>query len=306
MHLQSFGLALIALRTYALTVQQGKWAENEDVSRKWAAESEDEIMYIQEPKPTSLEDIQNVDLSDPDFKEQVRLVDFPVTLVVGGDAWSQDLIEHRAFETTDVMKICMLYKEHGMKGNLLDVGAHRGSFSLPFSLCVNEHASVISVEGSPRNAHFLKAGLKVSGIKNVQLYEYALANTHQENSILFDELPWGEDPKGMRNGILAHGQRKVPITGLDAIADMNEDMKHVFAMKMDIEGGEVGALASGAEWFKTNPPCFVMIEMNWRRGMIAEFLKRSGYEIQREHGARNMLWGQTNMTECLARMEASE
>merc|ERR1719421_991824 len=140
--------------------------------------------------------------------------------------------------------------------------------------CLQGRGRVIAVEGMPTTALHLKAGIVANSLSNVVLYNYAVGNEVPQNEIKMElnianpggssvinnnSVNYGSES----NGIYAAGKKSesIGLTTLDAMYQVNKDLKKVLVMKMDIEGNEGRALHGATQFLKEHPPCYLMVEL---------------------------------------------
>ncbi len=119
-------------------------------------------------------------------------------------------------------------------GNVLDLGAHIGTFSL---FAAANGYDVISVEASPRNSALLNASIRRNGFDNIKVVTAAVTD-HSGSLIFYEDGPYG----AVANSFIGDSHNiHIPAITVDSmLADF--DMDHVDLIKMDIEGSEVAAV----------------------------------------------------------------
>ena len=120
-------------------------------------------------------------------------------------------------------------------GNVLDLGAHIGTFSL---MAASDGYNVVSVEASRKNAALLNESIRKNGFNNVQLFQAAISD--REGSVEFIQ----NGPHGMisnKNVISDIRRITVPTITVDHLITQIGWQK-VNLIKMDIEGSEVNAI----------------------------------------------------------------
>lgn len=114
-----------------------------------------------------------------------------------------------------------------------DVGANVGFYSLLAARLV-QSGRVFAFEPLPRNVFYLKRHLELNAVGNVEIYELAISDHAGQAS--FDE---GAD---CGSGHLGSGGLSVQTATLDSLVQEQRIAPPAF-VKMDIEGGELNALA---------------------------------------------------------------
>lgn len=123
---------------------------------------------------------------------------------------------------------------------LVDVGANIGVVTLESSLIVGQQGKIYSFEPHPKIFNFLKGNILFNHITNVETFNVALGNTH-ENILFSNEI--SDDQNSIKN---SGGEVNVPIRRLDdLIAPSN-----VALLKIDVEGYEKFVLMGAAKLLK--------------------------------------------------------
>jgi len=139
----------------------------------------------------------------------------------------------------------------------IDVGANIGLMSVA-ALASRADCYVVSVEASPTTLNYLRRTRQASAyVDRWTVVEKAVSSQCGEST--FYE---GAPPNGAFDGLHDTGRGgdkqeiKVPVTTIDAIwNDLGRPA--VSVIKMDIEGGELGALQGSLECIKANRPVLV-------------------------------------------------
>jgi len=130
-----------------------------------------------------------------------------------------------------------------------DIGANFGLFSLVATRIVGPEGAILSFEPLPENYRVLEHNVSLNGFRNVRCLPIALGADDGEGRFLV----WADRSLGIW-GVLAAGQKQrgqrireitVEVRRLDSMIGEGEiPPPHV--AKMDIDGGEVAALAGAA------------------------------------------------------------
>jgi len=132
-------------------------------------------------------------------------------------------------------------------GDLLDIGANVGFYSLFFCKFTKTNRSVHSFEPVRYNINRLKKNLSLNGYDNVNIHEFGLSDkTGQSKMVYSDENRGGAS---MYRG-QDQNQEYVEFKKLDEVEDISHN--DIGFVKIDVEGAELSVLKGGAEVFKNN------------------------------------------------------
>lgn len=170
----------------------------------------------------------------------------------------------------------------------LDIGANVGLFSLLAARNICPEGAVYSVEAAPSIYGFLKRNKEANPVSNITIYHNAAHKTSGEE-VRFFEAP--ESKFGMGSLYNRPGSRQVTVKTL-AVDDLilNEGIKKVDLIKIDIEGYEVNAFR-GAEKLLSRPdaPPIIFEFNDWGEtpekigappGEAQRYLRSLGYHTQ--------------------------
>lgn len=269
------------------------------------------LRVVPRPNATRFKDIKDTEITARDM-QRTQMKDWNLTIMTypQNDVISRTFQKDGTWEADAVNKACEYYQTHGGKGNMLDIGANIGAFSLPLASCIKKHRSngrdfLIAIEAMKKNSQRLRAGIKLNKLDSIHLFEYAVTGPDANNNVVFHEE---EGNKGHSHVVLGRKatskiEYDVPATTLDAITKVEGSaMKRIFFMKMDIEGHEPYAL-EGAKEFMKSGPCIIFVELNniHTKPLIEEF----GYVPTTEGngtGGQEGWFQHENMTSCLAKL----
>lgn len=174
-------------------------------------------------------------------------------------------------------------------GTLLDVGAHDGTFTLPFAALPGSR--VLAFEPLP--AAFARLRAAVGDAANVTLHQVALGDRTGEVTLtlpVLDGVPqeqWASTAKGYTGLDPRVGEQRhtVPLRRLDGFA-----LHDLTAVKLDAEGAEYEVLRGGRETLlRCRPVLSIEIEERHRPGAtwaVPAWLDALGYDAFWEH------WGE--------------
>lgn len=167
---------------------------------------------------------------------------------------------------------------------VFDVGANIGFFSTLLSRLVGRRGRVLAFEPEPENLDMLRWNLDANDCGNVTILPCALGAETGTATFSLDEATGstghlGGEPTA---GELAVGTGKVrlirtPVETIDGVVERYGAAPDV--IKMDIEGGEIDALAGATETLNRQRPV-VLSELAGDRGSdVVAFLDRLGYRM---------------------------
>ena len=158
-------------------------------------------------------------------------------------------------------------KQHGKRGNILDIGAHVGNHSIYFGLFCADN--VYAFEPQESNVKRFDENIMLNDLDNVKLFPYALG----------DELcKMGMRRRNDRIDCLAyemHGKGEYPIYKLDDVVD--GEITNIKVIKIDVEGFDCKVLLGGEETIRKNRPS-IYIEYAENMKQIDKFLFGLGYK----------------------------
>lgn len=148
-----------------------------------------------------------------------------------------------------------------------DIGAHGGYFTLA---CAAKATQVIACEANPLNASNLRRHLALNEVANVSVVEAAICSTHNSSATF-----GGRD---IYQGRLGGGSDVVATATLDGL--IRDGLPAPTVVKMDIEGGELDALAGGVETLSAfRPTMLVAVHSAQLRQGCENFLRHRGYAV---------------------------
>jgi FkbM family methyltransferase len=207
-----------------------------------------------------------------------------------GDGISQQLKEYSAHTRNELAMIKTLI---ATGDNILDIGAHIGTFSIPFSLFNKGQGSIYAFEANPENFNLLRINIVENGASACIIPHLAIvSNTsssykmflpEQGNSGMYSFLPDS-------NGTIQNSNS----TNIDVWYETHHKGAKIHFVKIDVEGAEVSALESCQKLIGEQKP-ILYIEINefalalFHKGIedVERLLRPYGYHFYRNAGARN-------------------
>jgi FkbM family methyltransferase len=154
----------------------------------------------------------------------------------------------------------LLERTLGPGGSFLDIGANHGSYTLLAGRRVGPAGRVVAFEPQPVLARLLRQSLASNGMRHGTVHELALGE--QAGSATFFIPAAGSGSGGLYAAFSARGQHErleVRVARLDEL--LPEPLPRENSLvKMDCEGGELGALRGGRRALSALPP--LLLELN--------------------------------------------
>ncbi|KFE67469.1 FkbM family methyltransferase [Hyalangium minutum] len=148
----------------------------------------------------------------------------------------------------------------GPGGMMLDIGANHGSYTLLAGRRVGPTGRVVAFEPQPLLARLLRQSLASNGMRQGTVHELALGE--QAGASTFFIPAAGSGSGGLHAAFSAQGRHErleVRVARLDEL--LPEPIPRENALvKMDCEGGELGALRGGRRALSSLPP--LLLELN--------------------------------------------
>jgi len=176
--------------------------------------------------------------------------------------------------------------------NIVDVGAHIGSYAVPFARFTRGLGSIFAFEAHPGNFRLLCMNITENGLDssiapvNAIVFDrdaaFRVLQPDPRNTGTFTFLP--DSPSG----------HHAPVLGLDAWHEGGGADLKVDLLKIDVEGAELSVLNSARKLIASSRP-MLYIEINQAAlarfnvtiGQVEEFLRAADYELFRNSGERN-------------------
>lgn len=227
------------------------------------------------------------------------------------EGWKDDLItsQLKRFSAHTRNELAML-REFIRPGDcLLDVGAHIGTFAVPFARFVGEAGRVIAFEANPGNFSLLRGNVARNGFGGRVETHHGVVTCRREPCAM--HLKQGAN-SGMYFFTPADpGETGHDVLHLDEWLDRRADIGRIDLIKIDVEGAEMDVLRSCARHMAAHRPA-LYIEINVKGltafgGSAAEIdqhLRLHGYRLFRNIGERNSAHDGFRIVECPSLEEA--
>ena len=155
-------------------------------------------------------------------------------------------------------KLCQVHIKAGM--NVIDAGAYIGYYSILASKLVGDKGKVYSFEPSPECLELLYKNIEINECKNIRVFEKALMDKVDQSTFYLS--PQNLSGSTMFENYSTQGNIKDPQIEISTTT-LDEEIgdEKVDFIKMDIEGGEVKALAGMERIIDNNPNLKMIIEV---------------------------------------------
>lgn len=227
------------------------------------------------------------------------------------EAWQGDLIttQLRDFSAHTRNELAML-REFIRPGDcLLDVGAHIGTFAIPFARFVGDAGRVIAFEANPDNFFLLRRNVDLNGLGSRIETHLGVVTCRREPCVMHLE-------QGANSGMYVftpagHGEAGHGVLHLDEWLDRRPALGRVDLIKIDVEGAEMDVLRSCARQLVAHRPA-LYVEINVKAltafgassAEIGRHLRLHGYRLFRNIGDRNSSHDRFRIVECSSLEEA--
>jgi FkbM family methyltransferase len=208
--------------------------------------------------------------------------------------WPDDFINRQLidFGAHARNELSMLRKFIEPGDNIVDVGAHIGSFAVPFARFNQGLGSIFAFEAHPGNFRLLCMNITENGLDssispvNAIVFDrdatFKVLQSAAGNTGTFTFLP--DSPP----------THHVPVLSLDAWHQVRGAHLKVHLLKIDVEGAELSVLNSARKLIVSSRPMLYieihqagLARFNVMIGQVEEFLRTLGYELFRNFGERN-------------------
>ena len=145
---------------------------------------------------------------------------------------------------------------------VLDIGAHKGLYSLLFSKTVGPEGRVLSFEPSLRERSRLNLHLKINSCRNVKVFDFALGQTDGKAQLFVVEgTETGLNSLRPPNEPVHTHQETVQVRALDAVL-AEQQVSRVDFIKVDVEGAELAVFSGSVELLKRLPRPMILAEVS--------------------------------------------
>lgn len=154
---------------------------------------------------------------------------------------------------------------------VLDVGAHAGYYTVLSAVLTGSAGRVWAFEPDPVNARFLREHVRINGLANVTLEQAAVSD---RNGVAHFAHGGGSGTGHLDE----QGALEVPTVRLDDFCERHGIAPR--AIKIDVEGAELGVLAGAAETLRSHRPVlFLSTHGADVHARCMEQLRAAGYRL---------------------------
>lgn len=221
------------------------------------------------------------------------------------ESWTNDLItsQLREFSAHTRNELAMLRHFVRPGDCLLDIGAHIGTFSVPFARFAGEAGRVIAFEANPANFSLLRKNVDLNGLLERVEAHQGVVTCRPEPCVM--RLGPGAN-SGMYFFVPAReGEKGHEVIHLDDWLDRRVDVQRIDVIKIDVEGAEMDVLRSCSRCILAHRPA-IYLEINVvalsvfgaSSADIERHLRSLGYRLFRNIGERNSVHDRFRMAEC--------
>jgi FkbM family methyltransferase len=223
--------------------------------------------------------------------------------------WPGDFINQhlRQFGAHTRNELAMLREFIEPGDNILDVGAHIGSFALPFARFNRGQGSIFAFEAHPGNFALLCRNIAENGLEGCISPINAIVSDGNGAFRTFQHDPANTGTFTFLPA--APGGQDAPALGLDTWHEARDGIPRVDLLKIDVEGAELSVLHSARRLIASSRPVLYLevnqtglARFNVTVRQVEELLRSSGYELFRNVGERNS----ANDTFRMSRVETFE
>jgi FkbM family methyltransferase len=171
---------------------------------------------------------------------------------------------------------CNILKE-GM--NVVDVGAHIGTYTVIAAEKVGANGNIIAIEPEIQNYRRLIENIRLNNFKNVITENIALADHEGVEKLYLHFLP-GKDSLVMKEGSIS--SREVRVKTLDTLL-REIGFNKIDVIKIDTEGAEMLILKGAEKTLKENPKAKIIVASYHYPSEIKEvtdFLNKRGFKTK--------------------------
>jgi FkbM family methyltransferase len=221
------------------------------------------------------------------------------------EAWAGDLItsQLRDFSAHTRNELAMLRHFVRPGDSVLDIGAHIGTFAIPFAHFVGAEGRVVAFEANPENLTLLRTNIALNAFGDRIEAHQGVVTSRREPCVMRAGQEGNSGTcffEPARAGEPGHA-----VIHLDEWLERGPGPQRFDLVKVDVEGAEMDVLRSCARHTDVHRPA-LYLEINLAALAvfgasapdIDEHLRRHGYRLFRNVGDRNSTHDRFRIVEC--------
>jgi FkbM family methyltransferase len=213
-------------------------------------------------------------------------------------SWEGDLITNqlKQYSAHTRNELAMLKTLINEGDNIIDIGAHVGTFSIPFARFNNGKGKIYSFEADPENYELLKLNIITNSLDKVVFPSHAIVTDSKKSFIMLKPcddnsgMNYFLPESGLNNTVNSH----TPVINIDEWFELNGRGAKIHLIKIDIEGAELAALRCCKKIINKNLPILyveisktALDRFHTTTLEIEEVLMSFGYKFFKNAGDRN-------------------
>lgn len=180
----------------------------------------------------------------------------------------------RAMGAHEAAKMALIQKLLRPGMTFLDIGAHKGYFSLLAAKLMNDQGAIYAFEPNSDNCGWLEKSIALNGYTSINVVPIALADRN-ETRHLFTGKKSGHHSLVYDQGL---GRTSVTVRRLDDFLK-ERGVQRVDIIKIDVEGVEVEVLRGATELLASIDPKIVIDVNNTDRPRLFDILFKFGFRL---------------------------
>lgn len=181
-----------------------------------------------------------------------------------------------------------LLARHAREGDIVDVGANEGFYSICLGrLAAAVNNRIVAFEPLPANLELLRRGVTTNGlVDTIEVVPTAVGSRQGEVTLFVPQSGYGSYASTVSEVVPDTAESvSVPIDTLDQSLE-TRGTRRISLIKIDVEGAEYEVLLGASKLIKAyRPAIFLELEMHRQPGgqagvdKIVEFLRKHGYAL---------------------------
>ena len=193
-------------------------------------------------------------------------------------------------------QIASLVLSEGKKGNVVDIGAHIGTFSIPLAK-VYSNINFITFEVQRKVFEVLSDNVKLNKINNIKTYNIGLSDETKEITLSVPDYDLENNIGAFSLSVdVRINNYEVKTIGKTESFDLvpldSFNIKDILLIKLDVEGYELNVLKGATNTIRNNSyPPIIFECWNWKfqekKQEVFNFLQDLGYSIKTMDGGND-------------------